>query len=135
MDKSRSLIDALRSKALDLRFHRLQIVDVVIPVHQVMLLIGVDLERLPIPGSQYSDRLLRQIHFDRSMRISFDGSGFGDDGSIWGGEFFAGSVAGCCAKVPRFVKKISANARIVLLVLFFKSSSLSLCMQYSCDWY
>jgi hydrogenase maturation protein HypF len=53
----------------------------------------------------------RQAWERRAVGVSFDGTGYGDDGSIWGGEFFTGSPP--IRLVPNTAAvKIVANRRV-----------------------
>ncbi len=45
----------------------------------------------------------------RVLGVSFDGTGYGDDGAIWGGEFFVGSVADGFERVAHLRQSILAG--------------------------
>lgn len=45
----------------------------------------------------------------RCLGISFDGTGYGDDGSIWGGEIFAGNIKGGFERVAHLRKAVLAG--------------------------
>jgi hydrogenase maturation protein HypF len=45
----------------------------------------------------------------RVVGICFDGTGYGDDGTIWGGEFFAGSISGGFERVAHLRRAILAG--------------------------
>jgi hydrogenase maturation protein HypF len=45
----------------------------------------------------------------RCLGISFDGTGYGDDGSIWGGEIFAGNIKGGFERVARLRNAVLAG--------------------------
>ncbi|HSU31259.1 MAG TPA: carbamoyltransferase HypF [Bryobacteraceae bacterium] len=48
----------------------------------------------------------RQAWDRRAVGISFDGTGYGDDGSIWGGEFFIGSMRAGWTRVAHLRKAL-----------------------------
>ncbi len=45
----------------------------------------------------------------RVVGVCFDGTGYGDDGTIWGGEFFAGSISGGFERVAHLRRAILAG--------------------------
>jgi hydrogenase maturation protein HypF len=48
----------------------------------------------------------REAWDKRVIGVSFDGTGYGDDGTIWGGEFFCGSIAEGFARVLHLRKAL-----------------------------
>jgi hydrogenase maturation protein HypF len=50
----------------------------------------------------------REWH-QRVVGVSFDGTGYGDDGSIWGGEFFVGSVSAGFDRVAHLRRAVLAG--------------------------
>ena len=45
----------------------------------------------------------------RVVGVCFDGTGYGDDGTIWGGEFFAGSISGGFERAAHLRRAILAG--------------------------
>jgi len=51
----------------------------------------------------------RGAFVQRAIGVAFDGTGYGDDGAIWGGEFFAGSIAGGFTRVAHLRQAMLAG--------------------------